>query len=516
MSWQDKIEELQRRRRIARELGGAESVARQHAAGKLTARERIEHLLDSGSFREVGALVARAQYDEQGALLRATPANSIIGRGTIAGRAVVVGADDFTIRGGASDAKIVNKFVYADRLAIEMRAPLIRLVESAGGSIKSIEVNGHTIIPSFGNLPPAMVLETVPVVGVALGSCAGLAAVKVAAAHFSVMVRGKSQVFAGGPPVVDPAISQHTDKEDLGGYLVHTRGSGVVDNEAEDEFDAMAQAKRWLSYVPRSVYHLPQRVPPDDRPERTEEELLGIIPTEKRKVYKMRRLLELVFDKGSLFEIAPRNGPAKITCLARLDGYPVGVLASDPYIYAGAMTRDAAQKIETFVDFCDTFHLPVVNLTDQPGIMVGVEAERTGTVRAAIRALSAIDQSRVPWCGIVVRRAYGVAGNENFRAHGFTTRYAWPTGNWGSLPLEGGIAAAYRRELQTHPDPKARIAELEEHFEPYISPYRTAERFGVENIIDPRETRPLLCEWVRLAYEVLPEQLGPTPHGFRR
>ncbi len=517
MSWQPEIEEIERRRQFALALGGEEAIQRHHDTGKMTARERIAELLDEGSFRELGGLTGTGNYDaETGELIDVRPANSVIGKGRVGGRRVLVSADDFTIRGGSSESAIAEKWIYIERQAVDMGVPLVRLVDTAGGSVKLLEKQGATKLPGYPAYAVLDLLGKVPVAAVALGSCAGLGAWKVADAHFSVMVKHTSQLFAAGPPVVAAGMGQEISKEELGGFATHARGSGVVDNEAENEADAIAQAQRFLSYLPQNVNRLPLRQECDDDPERREEGLLSIVPRQRRRVYKARRIIEMVLDEGSIFEIGRHNGPSAISCLARLNGHPVGVLANDPYHYGGAMTLRSSQKIETFVDLCDTFHLPLVSFFDQPGVLIGREAEEAGTVRAAVRAITAIEQSLMPWCTIVVRRAFGVAGAAHGRLSGINMRYAWPSASWGSIPIEGGVAAAYRRELADHPEPEARLEELENHFARFTSPFRTAERFGVNDVIDPRETRSLLCEWVEDAYQQLPETVGPRRRTMRR
>ena len=418
MSWEKDIDELNARRRLARKLGGEEAIARQHDFGKLTARERIEKLLDTTSFHEMGTLTGKAEYDADGVFRDITPANAIIGQGRIDGRKVVVSADDFTIRGGSSESTISDKWVFAERLAFEMRMPLIRLVDSAGGSVRLLEQQGQTKIPGYPTWPLARLMGAVPVVGVALGACAGLGAIKVAFSHFSVMVKGTSQVFAAGPPVVKQGLGADVDMEALGGHRVHARGSGVVQNEADSEEDALRQVRAYLSYLPRNVWEMPERSETGDDPGRADEALLDAVPEDRRKVYDVRAILTSVFDEGSVFEIGRYTGSSTVTALARLDGYPVGVMANDPYHAGGAMTRRAAEKTEKFVDVCDTFHLPMVNLVDQPGVMTGIEAEKAGTVAAALRALAAIEQSETPWISIIVRRVFGVAGGAHGRKHG--------------------------------------------------------------------------------------------------
>ena len=520
MSWEKDIDELNARRRLARKLGGEEAIARQHDFGKLTARERIEKLLDTTSFHEMGTLTGKAEYDADGVFRDITPANAIIGQGRIDGRKVVVSADDFTIRGGSSESTISDKWVFAERLAFEMRMPLIRLVDSAGGSVRLLEQQGQTKIPGYPTWPLARLMGAVPVVGVALGACAGLGAIKVAFSHFSVMVKGTSQVFAAGPPVVKQGLGADVDMEALGGHRVHARGSGVVQNEADSEEDALRQVRAYLSYLPRNVWEMPERSETGDDPGRADEALLDAVPEDRRKVYDVRAILTSVFDEGSVFEIGRYTGSSTVTALARLDGYPVGVMANDPYHAGGAMTRRAAEKTEKFVDVCDTFHLPMVNLVDQPGVMTGIEAEKAGTVAAALRALAAIEQSETPWISIIVRRVFGVAGGAHGRKHGIdgssvNLRYAWPSARWGSIPIEGGVQAAFRKEIEAAPDPDARRAEIEARYETLASPFLSAERFSILDIIDPRETRPILTEWVKDAYALLPTQLGPKARTMR-
>jgi acetyl-CoA carboxylase carboxyltransferase component len=304
-------------------------------------------------------------------------------------------------------------------------------------------------------------------------------------------------------------------KDDLGGAAIHARGSGTVDNEAASEDDAVAQLRRFLSFLPSSVFEVPPRVRADDDPERREEELLSLVPRDRRKPHDARRLLELVLDRGSVFEMGRHFGRPLVTALARLDGIPVGVLANDPRQKGAAVDADASAKMTRFVDLCDTFHLPVVNIVDNPGFEIGVESERRGTIRHGVRALFAVYQATVPWCSVLVRRCFGVAGAGHGAHHRLNLRYAWPSAEWGSLPIEGGVEAAYKRQLAAAEDPEALRAELEARLAGLRSPLLTAEAFGIEEIIDPRDTRPLLVEWARRAFELLPATLGPKTRGAR-
>jgi acetyl-CoA carboxylase carboxyltransferase component len=518
MSWETELEELRRREELARRMGGEERIERQHRSGRLTVRERIARLCDEGTFHETGALAGRAEYRD-GEIADFLPANVVIGQGRIDGRRAVIQGDDFTVRGGAADAAIWQKMVYAEQLAHDLRLPLLRLVDGTGGggSVKSLEQMGHTYVPFIPGWDVAVAnLSTVPVVAAALGPVAGLGAARVVAAHFSVIVRGTAQLFVAGPPVVAAAMGEAPDKEELGGARAQAR-AGAVDNEAVDEDDALDQLKRFLSYLPSNVWEPPPVIPAGDPPDRREDDLVSIVPRERRRPYKVRRILEAVLDRGSVFEVGAQYGRPLVTALARLGGRPVGVLASDPNHYGGGLTADASEKLTRFADLCDQFHLPAVNFVDQPGFVIGTEAERRGTIRRGTRALFAVYQASVPWVSILVRKVYGVAGAAHGNAQGLNLRYAWPSGDWGSLPIEGGLEAAYRRELEAAEDPAALRAEIEERLNAVRSPFRTAERFGIEEIIDPRDTRPILCDWAERAHELVAHEVarGPKARGLR-
>lgn len=504
MSWEKDIEELRRREALAEEMGGAEKVQRQHDRGKLDARTRIRRLVDAGSFREIGKIAGRASYDAQGDLESFAASNFIFGRADIAGRPAVVSADDFTVRGGAADAALHRKFVQCEKMAHEMGLPLVRMIDGTGGggSVKSLEDMGFTYVPAVPGWDDIMAnLETVPVVALALGPTAGMGAARTVASHYSVMVKGLSQIFAAGP-VVAQAIGEEVDKEGLGGSDIHTR-NGVVDEEVESEEEAFEAARRFLSYLPANVDRLAARTANADPVDRREEQLIDIVPRDPKRVYSMRAVLDAVCDRGSVFEMGRRWGRAAITAFARLDGWPVAVLASDPSYLGGSWEALTSQKVRRFAELADRFRLPVVHLVDNPGFMVGVEAEKTGTIRYGVEAMNAVYKASVPWASVIVRRAYGIAGSAMSNAERFQYRFAWPSGDWGSLPIAGGLEAAYKSDIEAAEDPEARLAEIKDKLEKVTSPFRTAERFGVEDIIDPRDTRPLLCEFADLAWRKL-------------
>ena len=484
-------------------MGGVDKVKRQRDQGRLNVRERIDKLVDDGTFHEMGAVSGIGEYSATGDLEKLTPANCIFGRAKIDGRTVVVVGDDFTVRGGSADASISAKPLMAEEMARDLRLPIIRVIEGSGGggSVKTIETKGAANLPggiggtrwyatTTGNM------ARVPVVGLGLGSVAGLGAARLAASHYSVMTK-TSAMFVAGPPVV-ARLGQQLDKQELGGWEIQTK-AGAIDHAVDTEEEAFECAKRFLSYLPSSVHGLPPTLPCDDDPERSDEKLMKAVPRNKRQVYKMRPIIESVVDKGSFFEIGQNFGRSIIAGLARLEGRAVLLLASDPYHYGGSWTSDTCDKVIRFVDLAETFHLPVVYLMDCPGFMIGLEAEKTATIRHGVRAMAAVNQSTVPWCTIIVRNAFGVAGVVHQPADRFSMRYAWPSASWGSLPLEGGIEAAYRADIDAAEDKPAKMREIEDRLNKLRSPFRSAEKFWVEEVIDPRRTRSLLCEFARLA-----------------
>src|SRR6266567_1894829 len=387
--WKPELDELRRREAFAEQLGGPARIKRQHDEGRLTIRERIARLVDPDTFHEVGKIAGKASYDADNELEDLTPSNFIFGRARVDGRPVVVGGDDFTVRGGSADATIKGKHNQCEQMANELRLPLIRLVEGSGGggSVKTIETTGRANVPGVSGWEWVVnSIGTVPRVALGLGSVAGLGAAHLAAAHLSVMVKDKSALFVAGPPVVE-RLGQKLTKNELGGWQIQLK-AGAVDLAVDTEEQAFEVTRRFLSYLPSSIYELPPRGPRTDDPERREEWLGDAIPRDIRKPYKMRAIIEAVVDRDSFFEIQPLYGCAIITGLARLDGWPVAVLASDPFFYGGAWTADACDKIIRFVDLAETFHLPIVYLCDCPGFHVGIEAEKAATIRKGVRAMA--------------------------------------------------------------------------------------------------------------------------------
>ncbi len=361
-------------------------------------------------------------------------------------------------------------------------------------------------------------LTTVPVVNLLLGSVVGLGAAKAVLGHFSVMVRDIAQLFVAGPPVVSHAMGYDITKEELGGWHIHCT-NGSVDNLAETEEEAVAMTREFLSYLPPSVYEAPPVTESDDPTDRREEELFTLISRKRTTTFDMRKAIKLMVDKGSFFEIGPLWGTDQITGFARFNGYPVGVIASDSqHVNGGALTADGCDKLTRHLDLCDLFHLPILNLIDNPGFAVGLEHEITGTIRKGGEWMIAFAQVTVPIFTVVMRRSFGVAGNNYATPRSKpSVRVAWPAADVGGIPPEGGIEAAYKRQLAEAEDPAALRAELEARIESARGPVGPLNRFQMEEMIDPRDTRRYICEWIETAFKIVtqPARLVPRALQFR-
>lgn len=509
--WSREIAEIRRRQALAAEMGGADRVARQKSRGKLTVRERIAALLDADSFREWGSLAGEGRYDADGNLTGFRASSCLVGRGSIGGRPVAVSADDFTIRGGSSETYHHEKNVQAELMAAEYGLPLLRLLDGTGGggSVAEIERLGATYVPYVPGFDQVVAnLGRVPVVALGLGPVAGLGAARLVASHYSIMVRGLSQMFTAGPPVVE-AAGEKVTADQLGGADLHA-GTGSVDDVVDSEAEAFARAARFLTYLPDRAGEAPPCAACDDPPDRAEPWLDTAIPRDRRWPYEVRPILEAVLDRGSFFEMGRAWGRSVVTALARLEGRPVAVLASDPGQMGGTWTAAASRKMARLVELAEAFRLPVVHFVDVGGFTIGSQAEKAGTIRDGTRAIATIYQSTVPWCAVILRRAFGVAGAGMMDHARFRYRIAWPSGDWGSLPVEGGLEAAFKAQIEAAPDPAAAKREIRARLERLRSPFRSAERFYVEEIVPPAETRRWLCEFARLATR---GQAG-APRGF--
>lgn len=505
------LDDLRDRREWAHAGGGPERLQREHSRGRYVARERVHKLLDPGTFMEFGTLVATPDANGEGEL----PTTFVCGLGEIEGRPVAIGAEDFTVQMGGMGTHLSRYKMafggFLEELSYEMRVPLVLLLHGVGGSIAIQEAKGYpTLVSTMSAYPMFELLDRVPVVAGVMGPSAGASAARATATHFSVMSRPHGCLFVGGPPVVRQSMGVKIDKFELGGVDVHTKESGVIDNAADDEDEVFDQIRRFLSYFPSSVYERPPLRQTDDPADRSCDRLLQIVSPSDRRAYNAHALIEEIVDRGSFFEVVRDYGRSLRIGPARIDGHPVGIFATDPRYQAGAIDGPAADKQTRWADTCDLFGLPIIYLVDVPGLMIGPEGERTGVLRRGTRAVQAIQRARVPVFTVHVRRAYGLAAQGTGNLNGYSIRLAWPTGQWGDMPVPAGVEAEYGAEIAAAEDPVARRHEVTESFAAQMSMWRTVKRFGVEEVIDPRETRSVLSRLVRVATRAI--EPGPR-HG---
>ncbi|RWA06083.1 hypothetical protein EKO27_g9012 [Xylaria grammica] len=499
--------------------------ARQKKAGKLWVRERVEALLDEGSLQEVGSVAGDVTWSkekgedgiEKEVIAAFTPSNSVQGYGRLNGRKIVFTADDYTLRAGHADGALLEKTLYIEKLALSLRLPIVKLVDgsSGGGSVTSIRKQGFSYIPplpAFDQVIAQLNLG-IPNLGAVLGPAIGLGAARVTACHFSVMAANIGSLFNAGPQVVKGAtFEEGLTMAELGGPDMHCR-NGTIDNMARDEHDAFNQIRRVLGYLPNSGFSAPPVIKSEDIPDRREEALRSLIPRRKERMYDSRRLITLVVDNDSFFEIGALWGTTAIVGLARLNGYSVGIISNNSESHTGgALDALGSQKLTKHLKLCDVMNLPILQFVDIPGYAVGTAAERSATMRHGINLAMAYYTTTMPVFSVVTRRAYGVAGGVMLDCRDPRMRVAWPSGDWGSLPLKGGIEVGHSYELKEAAKKGGQkmadelYARLETEYNALTNPVRTANAFGVEQIIDPADTRPVVCNWISHVYEELMEE----------
>jgi len=484
--WPEVLDDLENRRTVSRAMGGEDRLRRHREAGKLDARARIDHLLDAGSFSEIGTLVGGAD----------APADAvIIGSGTIDGRPVMVAAEDFTVLAGTiSSAANAKRYRVAD-IALIDRVPLVMMLEGAG-----FRADGkpHTRSPT-DLLAQARCSGRVPLVTAVLGASAGHGALVAPMSDFAVM-SAQASVFTAGPPVVLESLGEQISKDDLGGPNV-ALGSGLIHNAATDDIAALGLVRSYLRYFPSSAWSYPLDIEGGDDGFRPLPELLDIIPLNGRRVYDMHEVTDVVFDEGSCFEIQPEFGRSVLCLLARLGGHPVAVLANQPQVLAGALDSDGADKAAHFITVADSFHLPIIFLADNPGVMPGSQSERAGILRSGARMYAAQTQTRVPKMTVVLRKAYGfgsvVMGMIPF--DGQSATFAFPGTTMGAMG-----AAAMSRARGSDVDEAALLRQLEVE-----ASYRSAGSFGQDELISPVETRDRLLQSLERA--LYRRQATPEP-----
>jgi acetyl-CoA carboxylase carboxyltransferase component len=475
--WGPRLADLAARKVHATAMGGPEKVARQHALGRLDVRSRLDHLLDPGSFHELGPLVGNVPADA-----------FVAGWGRIGGRPVMVGAEDFTVLGGSIGAGGSAKRYRVAELAVQERCPLVMILEGAGHRPPMAGDPISARSPS-DLVAQAAVSGRVPLVTAVLGSSAGHGALTAPMSDFTVM-SAASAIFTAGPPLVKASLGQDVTKEELGGPEVSVL-SGVIHNVAADEEAALDVLRDYLAYFPSSAWAYAPRREGRDTGRRRLDEVLDIIPTDGRVLYDMRHVISALVDDGSFFQVQPDFGHAMVTALAHLGGEPVAIVANQPSHLGGAIDSDAADKGARFIELADAYHLPIINLCDNPGVLAGTDAERAGILRHGARMFAAQLRASVPSFHITLRKAYGFGGciMGMLGYSGNSANYAFPGATMGAMPASGSSKATRADEDTTA---LLRQAELE-------SSYRSAQGLGYDDLLDPRDLRNVLLDGIAVA-----------------
>jgi propionyl-CoA carboxylase beta chain len=481
----DILGELEERRADARGGGGERRVAAQHAKGKLTARERIELLLDADSFEEFDMFVAHRCTDFDMAAERPAGDGVVTGWGTINGRLVYVFSQDFTVMGGSVSETHGAKIVKIQDMAIQNGAPVIGINDSGGARIQE----GVSSLAAYGEVFQRNIDASgvVPQISLIMGPCAGGAVYSPAMTDFIFMVRDTSYMFVTGPDVVKTVTNEVVTAEELGGASAHTRKSGVADLAFENDVEALAEVRRLVDFLPLSNREKPPVRPFFDDPERMEESLDTLIPENQNAPYDMRELIEKLADEGDFFELAPDYAGNILTGFIRIEGRTVGVVANQPMVLAGVLDIDSARKAARFVRFCDAFEIPLLTLVDVPGFLPGVSQEYGGVIKHGAKLLFAYGEATVPKVTVITRKAYGgayvVMASKHLKGD---FSYAWPTSEIAVMGSKGAVEILYRSELGDPEKTAARVAEYEDRF---ANPFVAAEKGFVDEVIQPRTTR---------------------------
>jgi acetyl-CoA carboxylase carboxyltransferase component len=505
---QDKLDDLRARREQALNAGSPRSVERQHAKGKMLARERIDYLLDPGSFHELD-LLARHRAHASGLEERPYTDGVITGWGTVDGRKVFVFSQDFTVFGGALGEVFAEKIHKMMDLALKVGAPVVGLNDGAGARIQE----GVVSLASYGGIFHRNVKSSgvVPQISVILGPCAGGAVYSPAMTDFIFMVAESSHMFITGPDVVKTVTGEDVTLEELGGAMSHASKSGVATFVAPDEKTCLDEVRFLLSYLPSNNLEEPPVVASDDDPTRLCPELRDLLPASPNMPYDMHKVISAVVDDGEFYEYFPYWAKSIVCGFARVDGRPVGVVGNQPMILAGVLDIESAEKAARFVRTCDAFNIPLITFVDVPGFLPGVDQEYGGIIRHGAKLLYAFCEATVPRIQIITRKAYGGAYVVmNSKSIGADLAFAWPTAELAVMGPQGAVEIVYRRELAEAGDPAARRAELvDEYTEKYANPYAAAERGYVDDVIDPAETRIKIIaglEMLRTKREELPRR----------
>jgi len=508
---QDKIADLEQRRQQAYNAGSRRSVERQHAKGKLLARERIEYLLDDGSFNELD-LLARHRAHAAGLEERPYTDGVITGWGTVDERKVFVFAQDFTVFGGALGEVFAEKIHKLMDLALKVGAPVVGLNDGAGARIQE----GVVSLASYGGIFYRNVLSSgvVPQISVILGPCAGGAVYSPAMTDFIFMVREASHMFITGPDVVKTVTGEDVTLEELGGAMSHASKSGVATFVADDEKACLDDVRFLLSFLPQNNMEEAPYVDVGDDPERLCPELRDLLPASPNLPYDMHTVIHAVADEGEFMEYFPHWARSIVCGFCRIDGRTVGIVGNQPMVLAGVLDIESAEKAARFVRTCDAFNIPLVTFVDVPGFLPGVDQEYGGIIRHGAKLLYAYCEATVPRIQVITRKAYGGAYVVmNSKSIGADLAFAWPSAELAVMGPQGAVEIVYRRELQQAADPIARRAELvAEYTERYANPYAAAERGYVDDVIDPAETRRKVAAGLAML-RTKREELPRRKHG---
>ncbi|MCU0271864.1 MAG: acyl-CoA carboxylase subunit beta [Acidimicrobiales bacterium] len=510
-SMKERLEDLARRKDEAVHAGPEHAVKRQHDKGKMLARERIEYLLDPGSFHELDML-ARHRALDSGIEERPYTDGVITGWGTVDGRKVFVFSQDFTVFGGALGEVFAEKIQKVMDLALSVGAPMIGLNDGAGARIQE----GVVSLDSYGGIFYRNVQSSgvIPQISVILGPCAGGAVYSPAMTDFIFMVRERSHMFITGPDVVKTVTGEEVTLEELGGAGSHSSKSGVATFVAEDEQACLDEVKYLLSFLPSNNLEEAPRVPCSDPIDRRSPELHDLIPESPNVPYDMKKVIAAIVDDGDFIEYHAGWARSIVCGFARLGGQSVGIVGNQPMVLAGVLDIESSEKAARFVRTCDAFNIPLITFVDVPGFLPGVDQEYGGIIRHGAKLLYAYCEASVPRIQVIVRKAYGGAYVVmDSKSVGSDLSFAWPTAELAVMGPQGAVEIVYRRELQSAADPAARRAELvDEYVERYATPYIAAERGYVDDVIDPADTRPKLIAGLELL-RTKREELPRRKHG---
>jgi methylmalonyl-CoA decarboxylase subunit alpha len=493
------VDELLERRAAARLGGGEEKIAKQHAADKLTARERIDLLLDAGTFNELG-LHAGIHYAVRGLEGKDAPADGVVtGYGKVDGRLVAVAAYDFTVMAGSMGMSGEIKVARLRELALTKRMPMVWLLDSAGARIQ--EAVG-SLFAGSGHLFREEVVASgvIPQVAALMGPCAAGTAYIPGLADFVPMVKGRGSMALAGPHLVRAAVGEDVTQEELGGSRVHCRKSGVGDLEVASDEECIEKIKAYLSYLPSHNEVAPPRVESSDPVDRRDEELLDVLPESNRKPYDMYEVIRRIVDDGEFFDMKPQWAKTIITGFARFGGRPAGIVANQPKQLGGILDNDSADKAARFVNLCNAFGIPLVFLMDVPGFMVGTKVEEAGIIRHGAKMLYAVANATVPKITVVLRKGYGAGYYVmNGRAYEPDLIVAWPSAEISVMGAEGAVEIVFRKQVEAADDPAAKKAELIANYRKIIDVYIAARNGMIDDVIDPRETRPTIIRALEMA-----------------